>query len=798
MPQQHPLSALIRPIGSRREVKENECRKVIAYDIRAQRAVDPHSFNLFGKYQYFCVDTSKAPSHKLNNILVEDVTSKCKAPISVEYVVDCDRDRAYQLVKACYGQGDPGKFVDSIILKSIKGLEGEHKEERKPLLDEREEWRDKLESRISADLSRMGLTVRMLDVKLVQRHSDEPIVGSWAIESSLLDLFDDEKATIKLNARIDVDPSRYHAFLLDERGPDGLKKDIGTWVQRFFDLKVGIAQFQPRHRGGVESGLRTELDGQLAERGWRLVNLEIDLTPPFELPVSQKVIQHPVQCSVKDRTSPVKVDHQLLVCLKDWKRWKKNCGEDPEPVLKAAIERATSRVLFNMSYLQLIKAFNLPQMPNGQSQEDNQAIRAIKDRISEVAENIGYEVEQLVSLPDAPVVILQRNGLDCRFDDELPLQDNRIKGKVNVRLFAQLPDLGEIEAYLRDDDLEKKISKDMRRQLERVLVRTTPHRFHTQFSATGNGTPSVVKELQTAIGQRLGKEYKLKNMEVSIGMGETELSKRFLSLARGMHEASVEIVVGRGELGEAATGDFGAEKMPFTVRYAVEGIDGTNPDSWFRFQVRDYNQQMPDEEIGAINKVLADELSRFLDQLPAAALRSTEFQKDDVQLRIKQLLAKKIVEDFGIVITISSLSRREAASDDFILDQGEILRETQLRQYRATGKERANQVESAKDSLEQLRKQRLDLVMKDPGDPRVGDLDEQIAKLEASVRIKDGHAASIAAPRKVPQVSQNEKVSISDHLDILSGKGADTSRIAGDEEREMLSDETKPAPTEKD
>jgi hypothetical protein len=88
--------------------------------------------------------------------------------------------------------------------------------------------------------------------------------------------------------------------------------------------------------------------------------------------------------------------------------------------------------------------------------------------------------------------------------------------------------------------------------------------------------------------------------------------------------------------------------------------------------------------------------------------------------------------------------------------------------------------------------------MKDPGDPRIADLDHQIANLEATVRIEDGHAASIAAPRKVPQVTQNEKVSISDHLDILSGKGADTSRIAGGEEREMLSDETKPAPTEKD
>lgn len=781
MTQQHPINSLIRQIANRNDVQENEYRKIIAFDLNSKQAIDPPSFTLFGKYDYYVTDTSETPTQKLGDILVEDAIAKCKVPISIEYSVSSDKDRAYQLVKACHGNGDPGNYVDGIVLKSVKSFEREHKEDRRPLLDDNNEWRDKLKTRISTDLNRIGLDVRMVEIGLVRRHSDEPIAASWTVESPLLDLFDDEKAIIKLNARIEVDDSRHLDFMLDDRGPEGLKKDIGSWTKEFFDLNVSISQLQPGEHKAIEHKLKEELKTRLAGRGRRLVNLEIDVKPPFELPVAQETIKHSVSCTVKDRDTPVTVDNQLLVCLKDWKRWKKHCGQDPKPILRDAIEHATSRVLFNMSYLELIKAFNLPGKSDGQPQLGNRAIQAIKERVSEKAEHIGYEVEQLVSLPNVPVVILKRDGLTYSLEDEVPLQDNRIKGKINVRLFAQLPDLSEIEAYLRDDDLERKVSQDVRRQIERVLARTTPHRFHMQF-AIQDGQPSVTEDLKTEIKNKLIEEYKLQNIEISIVMGDTDLLKRFRQLARGLQEAKAQIVVGRGELGEAAIGEFGAESIPFTIRYSIEGIDGDDESSWFRFQARDYDPQQPNDEITAINEVLADEFFRIMDQLPAALIRSTEFQRNDTQNRIKELLQDKIVKDFGIAISVSSVTRRDAPSDQMLLDIGESYRKTQKSLIEEAGNERANHAEAATKSLRELREEQRKLIKQDPDDPRIEGLNQRIAEFEESVRVEGSQAAALAAPRKAPALPTDRKadMSIKEHLELLSGSANNVQKLTDD------------------
>ena len=751
-------------------------QKIVAYDLKRRKAMEVPKLNFIMRdFKYYCVDFDESAVRKLERIVIEDRIAEKRAPVDIEYSVRCEKDQEHQLVNALKGSDQPARMIDDHVLKVLRDAALEKADDDKSFLPYFPEWSNELARRIEQALRDIGLKPGRVKVKLHPKPIQDLLPPQSVISTPLRDYGGEVQVT--LNHRGEVDPDHETNFLLADDDPKKLEGCIVRWSKAFFSGQVGIARLDTS-KAEVEAELLASLNRQLAEFGRKINHLDFQFDFPFKVPPRQCQFDHVVPCPIKDISNLVEVKHAVLVRLVDLGKWVKARGDDPVQALKNAIAEATHSAVFNNTYLQVIKAFNQPQGQGGKTAY-NEASERIKVEVKAYAETIGYAVEHLISVPDIQPLILQREGLKCSIDQEFGLQDPRIKGRLLVDIFGQLPDLELIENYLRPGvDLVTEVKTRTIRLLEPKLVKTSPHRFYTEFMVTGDGKKGVAEKLSAEINTFLAEVFQLKDSHISVRMGETELARRAAQLARGQHETTVTFLVGSGEHGEEAQGQFGAEDMSFVIRYAIDGIDGQNTGSWYCFQARDY--ETPEAEVSAINQVLNDELTILLNQLPVAALRSIEFQGQATQKKIKQRLAQKIVEDFGVVITISAVVRRESKTDAFNRQASDFRVEAVTDQLAQAKKLQAVKMEFFRASYEELFRKRHELAVKDPTDPLLVDYDNRLAEMEKTLQPEASHAAMLATPKAAPKLPSVKPVSILEHLNKLDG-GENAAKSIADE-----------------
>lgn len=392
----------------------------------------------------------------------------------------------------------------------------------------------------------------------------------------------------------ETDLIREHAQPKEE-----MEERLRTLAGRWFRAGCSLEDFcyrEERVRAGVFNSLKDYLDNELKRRVSRV---RVVCTPKFRIDFPREMSRS-VKCEVRPGSTTIKVDHKLMIKRVNIAELQRARIENLEHYIEQTLEAHTRNVFFGKQYVDVIVEFS-----------DLSA--KIEADVKPDMARVGFEVTQLITLPDDPFVKRYIEG-EFSFDTGspppappgsheardnpqiFPTKDPRVTfglsvtGRAKLRSYDRVRELNLITP---GHDLAADFKRVAREAAAEVIRTLSPQQLYIQFhepvptsqvshnseekewqSAAPNGeSESISPELQIheAVEKRLGDEFDAKVEWLNIRQEVTELS----AIVDALQPAADR----RFELDVQTAG---AEDLThFTIAYRIQAIDS---DGWLSLQ----------------------------------------------------------------------------------------------------------------------------------------------------------------------------------------------------------------------
>jgi hypothetical protein len=308
-------------------------------------------------------------------------------------------------------------------------------------------------------------------------------------------------------------------------------------------------------------------------------------------------------------------------------------------------------------------------------------------------------------------------------------------------------------------DLVEAMRRHVVAAVSSLLLKTSPHRFHTEFSTAPDGLPSVQRQLQDAVHEALEKQFRLDRIETVIRMGENDLTRRLKSLARGLHQAP--------QIDFTVTDERGAgEAFRMLAQYTANGISGDDPSAYFLYEARAF--QTTQDEIDAINTIINTELRRLFTGVDARLLRARNFRTPTYQRKIAAVIRDKVAWELGLAISVSSVMPVETSYEANLRDLGEQAwkaRKLQLAKALESDAHTADALLLQKRKLWEMKTNIIEAG--EFADARLTEIDGQISEIDRRLAPTDTEIARLKSPA---MAKPSEPLAIAAALDrVLDG-----------------------------
>jgi|GEM_PF-4367808 len=443
-------------------------------------------------------------------------------------------------------------------------------------------------------------------------------IQNYSIECPLQDLKDPIRVNNSISLQL-IDLSRYRIAVENRSLPQqwngkpdleewlkvNLKQDINALLpqETFSDL---LLEFEPivseeaKTKGTIVSSDRSKssvkgyseklfgsLEKKAARIGYHVAKLlsepELDVRGRFALAKFEflEINDHVINCTVKGFNKPIQVNNTLHLQIVDV--WKYSNAvktkqiplndEDRKPDLekwaKHNIEKIVKPLLLKTEYVDLLPEQGI----------DNYA-SAVLEKIQEAARGIGYEVTQIISIPELEQVRALRENFTVKTGaKEYPTKDPNCPVKLDTTVVMKVENLTEIGERLRRSEinLESQIGNRIYEIVSRIMNGIDPERFFMRFDSIDEKIrgekKSVEQELHEAIDKELAKAFKATIFAITLKIVDTDLIKLFKSLQSYNSTFTIEF--------EPASGD--VEQVTFFGKFQVLSVAEND---WNKFQTK--------------------------------------------------------------------------------------------------------------------------------------------------------------------------------------------------------------------
>jgi hypothetical protein len=545
----------------------------------------------------------------------------CKIQIAISYKASCLENYEGKLAEALFDNGShfPGAVLDKLIKAWVRE---ESSSSLEKFLTEYLQDNQKLAKSLREKAREVGLdlTLRLLVVeeKLLQtidlRPLDLPVhVKDYAAEQQL---------TLE-RVSIEVDDGNKVSAILNQAKSRLLEEQVLQAVKNYFSECVSFHEFSTAlHMESFKAGLIKRLNEMLKPVGRRIRTVFLNNKNAVQAQQTC-LLTKKIACKVQKYPESIEIKNTVLFELNNLAKYRENSAPDLGKWLDAALNRVITDVLFDATYIDLLVNFQPKE-------------KEIENRLREEARNIGYDIRQLIAIPDLEPIKWKEN-FSISPEGIFETSEAKVHVRLRIEITARINDLKQVEGYLNQrQDVPKLMEEVIIRRMRRYLHSVKPDRFYMRFYVTNLDEKVVEKELIEQVHEEL-KEFKVEVIDVIPKPLDTEFTNRLNELFKRPSVIRIE-----------ATPLKGGESVIFQGRFSVDGVD---EDSWHKLQQREFSLE-------DIRKSLEQYIrSRFNTKTYEELLYKNREELDAIGMEVMKLANDCTKEEFGLAVSISVIDR---------------------------------------------------------------------------------------------------------------------------------------------
>lgn len=582
-------------------------------------------------------------------------------------------------------------------------------------------------------------------IHLIAKISDEfkPVLKPFKVKSSYFSVLVnnyEQEINFRFETNLLISDNGESSAILNLGNLDKLEDAIKEETRKHLRDNVSLYDFCYEFSEKVQSNLVKHLDSILVKFGRKVEYFYSEIDKSILMPESLS-IKHNTRCEIQEFPEPIFIKNTLEIAPNYEKivGYKKAKISNLEAWFIKKLDNIVQRELFNVKYIDLLLDFS----PRAEK---------IKDSLKKEAGDIGYSIRLITTVPDLKPLKLKDEGFNLKFDDTFAIKshNNNVKVKLEFVVKGKIKDLEEIKDILNTkEDVDKLIERKIVGEVSTLLLEVEPENFY--FNTEGK---SVEDELRESITQLLKEEFHGTDIRVNLITLKTELEKRFNELKSQL--CRFEIIIN-------SLKDY-KESVVYSGSFRVVSVA---KDSWHIFQSHEHT-------IEEIKNYLQDHLRSRLKTFTSEKLKyRTPQQLIQAEENIKKLAQKAIIEQFGLVISISNLDRQNTELEDrknkLYLEsvKGKLSEVSELYNYVSILDGNKKQVfveelESKRSELNEVRKKLLGISTREGNEDEVNSLKNKEASLKKEVndlldqQQKSSEKAKQQIQSLLPEVSDEE------------------------------------------
>ncbi len=666
-----------------------------------------------GKLSYYIVANDSDSSNLAEGALkctVRDFKGDRSIDIVISYEVSCPPGREETALYAlCSGNLQPEEELEAIVKKYVAEYSrpnGAHFIDN--YLSKRPELKESVMYGVQQET---GLSFQ-LRISLARENELKPFVIQPTSFSVRVRDYDDA-LDVNLHAEFIVDEEQKVRAVLEAGQEIKITNLVKEGIRKYLRANVSLRQFYSDLNTSIQNQICDHINDLVIEHGRKINFLTLSSDAIASSPQEFEEIKTTIACEIHDPVLiPFFISNVLQMELNDIGKYRMSQVSDLENWVNSKLEPIIKTALFEKTYIQVLLNFS-------------EISGSIKRQMEQVADDIGYSVNQIISIPELEPLKLTKD-FDVEVEDEsFALKDAKVEVRLNIISTLHIPDLQAIAKELSPNvDTKDLIRKELLNVARRFLNQIEPERFYMRFSApdTGQGEKkSIEEELSDTIRIALEKRFEAKLSSTVIKTLDTEIKICYERLFE--HIGTFELEFNSFKDGKPVylDGDF--------------QINGVDQFSWYTFQARK-------PSLESIQNCIKKSIHAKLSNLPSEILSYNNIETQTrLEQLVKQVATESVVQQFGLRIEVNNVSRRltELEKLKSAAEQGlEELRISKIASVAAARQAELNSqlriVEASSqaevDELRMLLAKRQEIIALEDNAEELEELNEKIEKLQ--------------------------------------------------------------------
>jgi hypothetical protein len=618
-------------------------KRLVIIDAKTKQVLEKKPLITLGRQLEFLLvsnenDPRNVAESNISGFSIGDFATDRRIGVSVKYQVSCPAGYEKRVALALFDDSTntPGVVFEGKLINWLKDYTS-RKIKFNDFTTKYSEQLENLQVDAVEQAREIGLNLRLrLSLELDESNQLKPFsVNSNDFPVLLKDF--EEEVNFRFRANLSIAENGKVNAILSYGQLKQLKDILQEAVQQYFRKEVSLYDFCYDFEGSVRRGLLADLDQLLAPHGRRVEGF-------FPLPdfASHLLLPEPdpIQCDIRHEiqgygTVVIKNVLEVEPKRQDGKnlregilKYRKARIPDIREWFKDRLEKTIHRYLFDFSYVDILLKY---------------APQAIKAQLDKEAENVGYSVRLISTVPDLKPLKLRTEGFKFESSETFSTKQNSVKIKLGIDVRGKIENLESIKDILNDpqNDVDNLIAKEVIDSIKRVLHGVEPADFYAQegliayvndYSSREAIKDKIAKTIEASLKEKFGA-----SSQVALQALNTELLDLINELTSGAdHDFEILLAPSRDP----------GEKVLFTGLFQINGVA---KDQWDTFASR-----KPSVEV--VKKSIQDWLRPWFSTLSGSTLnyQTTKGLRKLLE-DANNLAVPKIMQKYGLLISIEGL-----------------------------------------------------------------------------------------------------------------------------------------------
>lgn len=682
MSQIYPLDAVIRKVD--KEHRANGIgEKVVVIDPDKRTVVSGGGLmRRWREYSYFLVSNTRsqrAAESATPVITIRDFANNRKVPVFISYVARCEPGREENVALSLFDGPHPAAVLNEAIGRWVNEKVGQKPAD---FFDHYFSMKTEIEGYVvERALAETGLSLEA--ILNLEKIINSIVVGPVNIPVLTKDY--GKEQNLKLRVELHVDRQYLLRAVQHQPYLNTLDRLVREQTRKYFAEQVSFHKFATElHGDDIKAGLTAHLEAAVRFAGRKVGALSIE-ADRLDLPPAFYETQKKINYKPLEYPSEVTIENTLQMTVFDYALYMRSSAKSLDDWIEKELGEAARAALFGKTYTDLLLRF-----------DDIET--AVKDTLVAVANQIGYDIKQLIVVAHVKErVLLKKFSIDVVGDFRTKLSNFYVN--LGVVVTTRIEKLQDVEKYINSGaDVQKEMRLSVIKKTQEIIRSIEPERFYMRFSYTDREDEKPVEQLLIdEIKAELVEEYKAEDLTVSPTMGESEITKVWEQLRKKSSDFRIETVSPNPD---------DSEPIVINGKFSIESIDH---EGWDKFSQRATNVQ-------DIRQYLEESLMAKLSIVPyrLLAYRDRKGQKE-LEEAVDFLARESALDEFGLLVKVKNVRRQPTRTERGLQQHNQNVTDEGFRKAgRALTNEAEVEIKSNEaigEKLLEMKKYRLELML---------------------------------------------------------------------------------------